>query len=104
MTDGIGGQMAMVNIASLRPGNGAGDQPNPEPSPSTEPTVTPAATIHNDTPKPTGQVAGAGTASNLPDTGSETLLGGAMGLGTLGYGVRAWAISRKSLRDALKRK
>ena len=43
------------------------------------------------------------TPTSLPATGPEALASGVMGSGALGYGVRRWLISRRALRDALKR-
>jgi hypothetical protein len=39
----------------------------------------------------------------LPDTGAEAL-GGAVGLGALGYAGRAWYLSRRQLKTALRSK
>ncbi len=43
------------------------------------------------------------TPASLPATGPEALASGVMGSGALGYGVRRWLVSRRALRDALKR-
>lgn len=43
------------------------------------------------------------TPTSLPATGPEALASGVMGSGALGYGVRRWLLSRRALRDALKR-
>lgn len=61
--------------------------------------TTPTPTI---TPTPTpGQVLGT---TNLPSTGPEALLGGAIGLTAIGYTARGYFRSRNSVLDALRGK
>jgi hypothetical protein len=75
---------------------GTGASPAPTRSASPAPT-------YSVTPTPSGQVLGAATPA-LPDTGPEVALGGAVGLGIVGYAGRAYLRSRKALRDSLKRR
>ncbi|GAC1603176.1 MAG: hypothetical protein NVS3B29_07410 [Candidatus Saccharimonadales bacterium] len=42
--------------------------------------------------------------SNLPQTGAESLLGGAAGVTALGYAGSAYLRSKKSVIEALRRK
>lgn len=82
--------------------------PTPTPTPTATPTVkpTPTATpVHTPTPTPKATPAVLGTSTPaLPDTGAESLLGGAAGLTAIGYATRSYLRSRKSVVDALRRK
>lgn len=64
-------------------------------APHNTPTPKPSAT-----PTPTGQVLGV----TLPDTGPETVLGGALGLSAIGVAGQAYLRSRKSVLQALRGK
>lgn len=109
----VGTTMATVWVVSPRPGGNVGSTTSVGSVPAGETPVTAATPIPSSTSTPTQNTgstqssdtggAGGGSGSGLPDTGAAGMVGGAMGLGTLGYGVRAWVKSRRSLRDALKR-
>jgi uncharacterized repeat protein (TIGR01451 family) len=56
------------------------------------------------TPQPTPPGESLGTSTTLPETGPEAALGGAMGLGAIGFATRSYLRSRRSLLEALRRK
>ena len=79
-------------------------EPTPTPTPTPIPTYTPVPTltptpslIPTPPPVPTPE-------QPLPDTGAADVLGGAMGLGTLGYAGQAYLRSKSNLVKSLKRK
>jgi hypothetical protein len=80
-------------------GTGASPVPTRSGAPGPSPTVQGFATYSPAPINPAGK-----GAETLPDTGPEVVVGGAIGLGILGFAGRVYMRSRRSLMDSLRRR